>query len=77
MGGVCPKSNPLSTFQVYLADKVSLLELFILLDFTISHGMLLFHRISTYKKKFLGSFILNGPFYAFIRKLGEKIRKIL
>lgn len=50
MGRVWLRSNLYNTFQVYLADKVSLLELSILLDFIISHRMLLFYRTTTYMR---------------------------
>ena len=50
IGRVWLRSNLYKTFQVYLADKVSLLELSILLDFVISHRMLLFYRTTIYMR---------------------------
>lgn len=57
-----------NTFQVYLANKIFLLESFILLGFTISHGMLLLP--TTIYKELFSSLILDcACLSALIREL--------
>lgn len=70
VAGVWLRSNHSNTFQVYSTHTISLLESFILLDFTISHGTLLFYTTTTYKRILrLSHPTLSFSFYALIREI--------